>query len=106
MIRAARHNKIKSLLKDDGVVSIAKLAETCETSAVTIRRDLATLEHEGQLVRTYGGAVALVAPDKMMPPYDVRAKEYTEVKRSIAKQAAKYIQIFLLVYQSEPTTLE
>ena len=68
MIRAARHNKIKSLLEEDGVVSIASLAERCESSAVTIRRDLATLENEGELVRTYGGAIALVAPDKMMSP--------------------------------------
>lgn len=92
MIRAARHKKIKSLLKDEGVVSIADLAETCETSAVTIRRDLGVLEDQGQLLRTYGGAIALIAPDTIMPPYDVRAREYTDVKLSITKLAAKYIE--------------
>ena len=92
MIRAARHNKIKSLLEEDGVVSIASLAERCKTSSVTIRRDLATLEDEGELVRTYGGAIALAAPDKMMSPYDVRVKEYSKEKLSVANKAAEYIE--------------
>ena len=92
MIRAARHNKIKTLLEEDGVVSIADLAEKCDTSAVTIRRDLAMLEEAGELVRTYGGAIALIAPDIMMPPYDVRVKEFTKEKMSVAIKAAEYIE--------------
>jgi DeoR/GlpR family transcriptional regulator of sugar metabolism len=92
MIRAARHNKIKSLLEEEGVVSIADLAAKCDTSAVTIRRDLAMLEDEGQLARTYGGAIALIAPDKMMAPYDVRVKEFTKEKLSVANKAAEFIK--------------
>ncbi len=92
MIRAARHNKIKSLLNKDGVVSIADLAEKLSISAVTIRRDLAMLDSGGHLVRTHGGAVALVTPDKLMSPYEVREKEYYAEKLSIAQKAAEYIQ--------------
>lgn len=92
MIRAVRHKVIEEILDKEGVVSIADLAERFNNSAITVRRDLALLEKEGRLVRTHGGATALVTPESLMPSYYVRAREYADEKSSVAKRAAEYIQ--------------
>ena len=58
MIARERESIILRLLGEQGVVSIHALLEACpDTSAVTLRRDLARLELDGKLRRTHGGAV-------------------------------------------------
>lgn len=54
-----RRNAISSLVNENGKASVEELAKRYETSEVTIRKDLASLEKSGQLLRRYGGAVAL-----------------------------------------------
>lgn len=92
IIRAARLKKIKAILDNDGDVSIADLADRFNISAVTIRRDLAILENDGHLVRTHGGAIALVTPDKLMAPYEIREKEFYKEKLAVAQKAAEFIE--------------
>jgi DeoR/GlpR family transcriptional regulator of sugar metabolism len=53
-----RQEQIASLIQRRGRASVAALQERYGVSAVTIRHDLVTLEHQGVLVRTHGGAVA------------------------------------------------
>lgn len=58
------------------------------TSEVTIRKDLASLEKNGQLLRRYGGAIALpkeVVSDEMSDSVSVR-------KNELAQAAAKLIR--------------
>jgi DeoR family transcriptional regulator of aga operon/DeoR family fructose operon transcriptional repressor len=57
MTAAARHRRILQLLENEGNVKVDNLSERFEVSLVTIRKDLAELEEQGLLQRTYGGAV-------------------------------------------------
>lgn len=71
-----------------GEVSVESLASQFETSEVTIRKDLASLEENGLLLRRYGGAIALpkeVVSEELSPKVSVR-------KVSIAKAASKLIR--------------
>ena len=55
-----RRNKILEQLKQDGKVSVSRLAAELGATPVTIRNDLTALEQDGYLVRMQGGAV--IAP--------------------------------------------
>jgi len=57
MILRERRNRIISALGPDGAASVKELAEALDVSESTIRRDLEILDRNGELVRTYGGAV-------------------------------------------------
>jgi DeoR/GlpR family transcriptional regulator of sugar metabolism/ABC-type sugar transport system substrate-binding protein len=61
-----RLEQVLALVEQRGFVSVKQLSEACGVSEVTIRRDLETLEREGRLRRTYGGAVAATAPGEQM----------------------------------------
>lgn len=52
-----RRKKILELVSKSGKVKVAELSRLFETSAVTIRHDLAELEEEGLIERVHGGAV-------------------------------------------------
>lgn len=52
----ARHDAMVALVRE-GVDSVDVLSERLGVSASTVRRDLATLQREGRLARTYGGAL-------------------------------------------------
>jgi DeoR/GlpR family transcriptional regulator of sugar metabolism len=52
----ARHDALVVLLQD-GVSGVDALAERVGVSASTVRRDLARLQREGRIARTYGGAL-------------------------------------------------
>jgi DeoR/GlpR family transcriptional regulator of sugar metabolism len=57
VIAHGRRRKILELLERDGNVKVEELAGLFAVSQVTIRKDLAELEEQGMLQRTYGGAV-------------------------------------------------
>lgn len=57
MILRERQNRIISALQADGAASVRELAEALAVSESTIRRDLELLDRNGELTRTYGGAV-------------------------------------------------
>ena len=54
-----RRHAISTMVNEQGEVSVEALSAQFETSEVTIRKDLASLEENGQLLRRYGGAIAL-----------------------------------------------
>lgn len=54
-----RHRAILGLLGREGKVNVKKLSKTFSMSESMIRKDLQTLEKNGKLKRTYGGAVQL-----------------------------------------------
>jgi DeoR family transcriptional regulator of aga operon len=56
LIPAQRHAEILQILKADGAASVQQLALRIGASVSTIRRDLETLEEEGFLDRSFGGA--------------------------------------------------
>lgn len=52
----ARHDALVALLRE-GVGSVETLAERVGVSPSTVRRDLTSLQREGRIARTYGGAM-------------------------------------------------
>jgi DeoR/GlpR family transcriptional regulator of sugar metabolism len=54
---AKRHADIVRAVQSGGVTSVQQLAAQLNVSASTIRRDLRRLDRNGELTRTYGGAV-------------------------------------------------
>ena len=58
MLKTQRHDAILRRLDADGAVVVTALAEALHVDPVTVRRDLAELEHHGRIRRVHGGAVA------------------------------------------------
>ncbi|GAA4686241.1 DeoR/GlpR family DNA-binding transcription regulator [Frondihabitans cladoniiphilus] len=57
MILRERQDRIINALRSTGAASVRELAEALDVSEATIRRDLQVLDSNGELTRTYGGAV-------------------------------------------------
>ena len=90
MFLEERQEKILELLAENGKVLVKELAEKFGVTEDSIRKDLSTLEQDGKLKRTYGGAVAIrekihVAEANKRRTLDV------EAKRKIAQTAFKLI---------------
>ena len=81
-----RKEKILQMLMDDNSVSVTNISKKLGVTVVTARSDLATLESEGFLVRTHGGAVPSRHPKLMR-----RMETNRETKSAIAQKAASLI---------------
>ncbi|PZX12885.1 DeoR family transcriptional regulator [Palleronia aestuarii] len=95
LIGRVRKDRIAQLIRDNGFMSSADLADQFEVSEMTIRRDLAELEVQGGITRTHGGAVAThgAEPRPVDEPYfSERQKSNAEAKRRIAQLAATLVQ--------------
>jgi DeoR family transcriptional regulator, fructose operon transcriptional repressor len=106
MFKDKRSEEIKSRIIEKGQASVEELSKLFGVSCVTIRNDLTTLENEGFLIRTRGGAVI-----KEMRPYLVNESWNTQnmiatigKKRRIAEIAEKQIMDGMWIYLSSGTT--
>jgi len=90
LLVAERRHRIVELLREHGKVTVEALAARFATSAVTIRTDLATLEADGALERTHGGALLRREDDDQ--PITVKQTLHHAEKVRIAKVAAELIQ--------------
>jgi len=84
---AERKSVILDLLMKEGSVSVSGLAKQFNVTVVTVRADLATLEEEGLLVRTHGGAVPAQHPKVLE-----RMQADKGIKGVIAKAAAELVE--------------
>lgn len=82
-----RQEHIARLVDEHGRVRVRDLAGRFGVSTVTIRKDLDTLETEGRLVRTHGGALG---PDRreQEPAFDLRERLQQDEKGRIGAAAA------------------
>ncbi|MDP8079403.1 DeoR/GlpR family DNA-binding transcription regulator [Phocoenobacter skyensis] len=83
-----RRHLIATLVQEQGEVSVEQLSELFETSEVTIRKDLTTLEESGVLLRRYGGAIRI--PSEFID--DQHIEYISKQKKAIAKLAAGCIR--------------
>ncbi|CAH0538528.1 DeoR/GlpR family DNA-binding transcription regulator [Vibrio marisflavi] len=83
-----RRHAISNLVTEQGEVSVEQLASLFETSEVTIRKDLASLEENGLLLRRYGGAVAL--PKEVVS--EELGQQVSSRKLALAKAAVNLIR--------------
>ena len=81
-----RKKTILQILTEDQNASVSDLSKRLGVTVVTTRSDLASLEAEGFLVRTHGGAIPSRHP-KIME----RINTNRELKNSIASRAADFI---------------
>lgn len=90
MNRIERHALILKRLKVDTEVSVSELCKLCETSEMTIRRDLAEMDRAGLVRRIHGGAML---PDGRAyePPLSLRAGQDQETKHALAVRALDFI---------------
>jgi DeoR/GlpR family transcriptional regulator of sugar metabolism len=77
MLLRERQNLILSALRTGGAASVHELAEAMAVSESTIRRDLDILDRNGELTRTYGGAV-------LSPGRTVDDDDATRIERPFA----------------------
>jgi DeoR/GlpR family transcriptional regulator of sugar metabolism len=96
-----RRRSIIELLQHQGEISVEILANHFETSAVTIRKDLVTLEAAGLLLRRFGGAVAI--PQELAT--EINANKVSNRKKSVASTAAGLIrEHYRIIIDSGSTT--
>lgn len=88
MISEQRRTEIVDAVQSGGLASVRQLAARLNVSESTIRRDLRLLDSNGELTRTYGGAVITAAQDGR--PRDVAEEPFSSALggRHPARKAA------------------
>lgn len=90
-----RREQIRELVEEKGKIQLRNLQKSFpEVSMMTLRRDLDSLEEEGHVIRTHGGAVSVrkLAGTGEENPYEVRAGENREAKLEIARKALSLVE--------------
>lgn len=100
-----RIEEIHRLIQSVRKVTVAELAERFNASKVTIRKDLESLEKQGVLQRTHGGAV--LAEDRLRTIHIAhKVSQNVEAKARIAQRAADLIgEARTILLDSGSTTL-
>lgn len=87
-----RLDRILAMLHEHGRVSVAGLSRRFAVSAVTIRNDLTTLEQQGLLVRTHGGAMLRPNAGGELPAFALRKELHLAEKERIGRAAAALVR--------------
>lgn len=90
MFLEERQAKILEMLTRDGKVLVKELAEIFGVTEDSIRKDLSSLELDGKLKRTYGGAVTIEEKLQMTEAQRRRISD-VEAKRKIAAAVVRLI---------------
>jgi DeoR/GlpR family transcriptional regulator of sugar metabolism len=98
MLSRDRQRRIVDAVAATGAASVQELAARLDVSESTIRRDLRILDRNGELERTFGGAVAANNPAGRLPgveveqPYDPFNGPDVDLRRQIAHTAATLVR--------------
>lgn len=90
MLALTRKSKIKDILLEKKSVIVSELAKHFSVTEETIRRDLKTLEDEGFLSRTYGGAFIQSGVQNEVD-ISIRETAYVDSKQLIAKKCSNLV---------------
>jgi DeoR/GlpR family transcriptional regulator of sugar metabolism len=103
MLAPERRALILDLVTRNKSVLVKDLCVLFEVTGETIRKDLAALELEGRLIKTYGGAYV---PDGVRNEIDVSIREtvLTEAKDAIGRACAGLVREGDTVFLDESTT--
>ena len=99
----ARRRRLAELLQRHRYLGIADLCREFGISGATVRRDLAYLEKNRQLTRTYGGALADY--NHRFPSFRQRRSVGADGKHWVAKQALSLLRPEMVVYLDAGTTV-
>jgi len=79
MAKEERHKQIIRLVDEQGYLSVTDLSQLLNVSEMTIRRDLAQLDEQQRINRTFGGAYSHLAeasqPPEETPQYSIDQKD-------------------------------
>lgn len=104
-----RQQQILQILDQKGEVQLQQLKKVFpEVSTMTLRRDLISLENDGYLIRTYGGAVNAKKLSTICgeeDAYSIRAAENVEAKMKIAEKAVSMVESGRSIYFDAGSTI-
>lgn len=103
MLPVRRKAKIKDTILEKKSVVVSELAAEFNVTEETIRRDLKTLEDEGILIRTYGGAFIQEGVQNEVN-LTIRETAYINSKKRIADGALKLIHNGDSIFLDSSTT--
>ncbi len=108
MLQGERHLRILDALKQSRTITVRQLCDSLEASEATIRRDLATLEAEGKLERTHGGAILTsLTTLTIEESYNQKENLFETQKRAIARKAfERLVDHDSIILDAGTTTLE
>ena len=93
----ARQTELLNLIARSGFMSVKDLATSAGVSEITVRRDLASLEKDGAVRRTHGGAVSVTVNsvdvfDAFEPSFAARRRRNSSAKTAIAQAAMRFVR--------------
>jgi DeoR family fructose operon transcriptional repressor len=91
MLMVERFKKIRRIVEYQNSATVAQLGAELKVSDATIRKDLKTLEEQGHLRRTHGGAVIVEGTSREAKLRESMGRNINE-KRKIAKKAYEMIK--------------
>ena len=103
MLKKDRKSYILRLLSEQSAVTVSALSEAFHLSEVSVRKLLESMEQEGTIRRTWGGAVSAMGSTGD-PPYEEKMVRHLAEKRAIAKAAYALITDGDAVYLDSGTT--
>jgi DeoR family fructose operon transcriptional repressor len=105
-LNIARRDSIREYIKSKGDVTLNELGKLYpDVSSMTIRRDLSFLEKEGTIIRTRGGAKAVLRAQSVKEDaFSLRANENVDAKMQIAHKALKFLETGRSIYIDSGTT--
>ena len=103
MFQTERMDKIISILKANGFVTVKYLTKELHYSTATVNRDLNALEQMGEIVRSYGG---VELKDQKALPLTFRYEFAKHEKKRLAKRAAELIEDGDTVFMDGSTTVQ
>lgn len=104
MAKQARHELILKLVSEHGYISNEELANRCQVTPQTIRRDLNELADNQQISRHHGGAATNTSISNAA--YSERRSMQHDQKERIAKAIAEQIPNFSSLFINIGTTTE
>lgn len=104
MLATQRRHRILQELQASGTVRVADLAGVLGVSEMTVRRDIDTLDAEGQLLRVHGGATRTGTFSAIEPEFVSKSAQEAEAKRAIAAEALSLLRPDMTLLISGGTT--
>ncbi|MFW6032517.1 MAG: DeoR/GlpR family DNA-binding transcription regulator [Phycisphaeraceae bacterium] len=100
MLIIERQQKLLAMLRERGAAQLEELARELGVSTSTVRRDLETLEEQGAVRRTHGGAV-YQSPSALgraaNEAFTARMQENVEAKKAIGRYVATLVEPYMTV---------
>ena len=103
MYQNERQGEIRKILDQEGYVSVQQLSQWLYASPSSIRRDLAALERQGVVRRSYGGAEPVRNSTQILP-FSTRAHHNIPAKKTMARKAAQLVPEGAVVFLDQSSS--